>query len=358
MRIIIAFFCPWLAFLTMGKPGKALFAFLLQCSLIGWPIAFWWAVISGAQYYADKRTDRIVNAIKETRPTAPIYQPMHGVPPQYPPQVEQQSTPAIMARYERHSVPQSPQNDGYESIMQHDDELERGPPAHTTQRAPQPPHRATPEPKHPQNLSEVLGDFSIPYKGAAFPLQPVRRSVEIPIPRFRVPALAISPATILLAFIACLLPAAAAETALLFFSPQYWYTPFPHLMIQILPALAIVDLAVALVVLSPLTVHPNTRRAASLGWHFLASLILFIIAIPACIDVYRYLGQEVLVLALAVFGVGIFPAAIVTEIHIDQSKGALFFLLGLGIAATFFWLGRWSSRSAARQTLNLTKRIP
>lgn len=62
MRYLIALLLPWVAFFTMGKVLQGIICLILQITLIGWPIAAIWAVLSVSGYHADKRTDRIVRA--------------------------------------------------------------------------------------------------------------------------------------------------------------------------------------------------------------------------------------------------------------------------------------------------------
>lgn len=68
MRYLVALFVPWLAFFTMGKVWQGFACFFLQLSVIGWAPASAWAFVSVGTYHADKRTDRIVNAIQQSQP--------------------------------------------------------------------------------------------------------------------------------------------------------------------------------------------------------------------------------------------------------------------------------------------------
>jgi TM2 domain-containing membrane protein YozV len=65
MRYLIAILLPWVSFFTMGKIGQGFLCLLLQITLIGWLPAAVWALVSVAGYNADKRTDRIVNAMTQ-----------------------------------------------------------------------------------------------------------------------------------------------------------------------------------------------------------------------------------------------------------------------------------------------------
>jgi uncharacterized membrane protein YqaE (UPF0057 family) len=63
MRYLLALLFPFLVFFTMGKIGQGILCLFLQITLIGWLPATIWALVSTAGYHADKRTDRIVNAM-------------------------------------------------------------------------------------------------------------------------------------------------------------------------------------------------------------------------------------------------------------------------------------------------------
>jgi uncharacterized membrane protein YqaE (UPF0057 family) len=65
MRYFIALFLPWLSFFTMGKFVQGIICLVLQLTIIGWLPATIWAFASIGGYNADKRTDRIVTAIKQ-----------------------------------------------------------------------------------------------------------------------------------------------------------------------------------------------------------------------------------------------------------------------------------------------------
>ena len=64
MRYIIALFLPWLVFFTMGKVGQGILCLLLQITVVGWLPATIWAFIAISNYHADKRTDRVIQAIE------------------------------------------------------------------------------------------------------------------------------------------------------------------------------------------------------------------------------------------------------------------------------------------------------
>jgi len=66
MRYLLALFLPWVVFFTMGKIGQGFLCLALQCTLIGWLPATIWAFVTIGGYHADKRTDRIVNAMSQS----------------------------------------------------------------------------------------------------------------------------------------------------------------------------------------------------------------------------------------------------------------------------------------------------
>jgi len=66
MRYLLALFLPWVVFFTMGKVGQGILCLILQCTIIGWLPATIWAFVTIGGYHADKRTDRIVNAMGQS----------------------------------------------------------------------------------------------------------------------------------------------------------------------------------------------------------------------------------------------------------------------------------------------------
>ena len=66
MRYLIALLIPCIAFFTMGKVFQGILCIILQFTIIGWLPASIWAVVSVASYHADKRTDRVVNAMTQS----------------------------------------------------------------------------------------------------------------------------------------------------------------------------------------------------------------------------------------------------------------------------------------------------
>ncbi|UMY66454.1 MULTISPECIES: YqaE/Pmp3 family membrane protein [unclassified Flavobacterium] len=65
MRYVLAFFFPWLSLLLQGKIGSGIVCLILQLTLIGWIPAFIWACTSLNRMYADRRTNRIIKAMRK-----------------------------------------------------------------------------------------------------------------------------------------------------------------------------------------------------------------------------------------------------------------------------------------------------
>ncbi len=55
MRLIIAFFLPWLTFFTIGRPLAGVICLILQITVIGWLPAAIWAVYALSQYNTDQK---------------------------------------------------------------------------------------------------------------------------------------------------------------------------------------------------------------------------------------------------------------------------------------------------------------
>jgi uncharacterized membrane protein YqaE (UPF0057 family) len=64
MRYLIAIVLPPLAILLCGKPFQALIALILQVTVLGWIPAAVWACLVVNSYQADRRTNRIVKAMR------------------------------------------------------------------------------------------------------------------------------------------------------------------------------------------------------------------------------------------------------------------------------------------------------
>jgi len=62
---LIAILLPWLSFLLRGRILTGMLCLLLQITIVGWIPAAAWAVISLNEARANKRTTRIVKAMKQ-----------------------------------------------------------------------------------------------------------------------------------------------------------------------------------------------------------------------------------------------------------------------------------------------------
>ena len=58
MRLIIAFFLPWLTFFTIGRTISGVICLILQITLFGWIPATIWAVYALSQYKTDKKIEQ------------------------------------------------------------------------------------------------------------------------------------------------------------------------------------------------------------------------------------------------------------------------------------------------------------
>ncbi|WEK34303.1 MAG: YqaE/Pmp3 family membrane protein [Candidatus Pseudobacter hemicellulosilyticus] len=63
---LIAILLPWLSFMLRGRILTGILCLLLQITIIGWLPAAIWAVVSLNNSRADRRTDRIVRAMRES----------------------------------------------------------------------------------------------------------------------------------------------------------------------------------------------------------------------------------------------------------------------------------------------------
>ncbi len=64
---LLAIIFPWLSFLLRGKIIQGVVCLVLQITILGWIPAAIWAVVSLNNSRADKRTDRIVQAMRENK---------------------------------------------------------------------------------------------------------------------------------------------------------------------------------------------------------------------------------------------------------------------------------------------------
>lgn len=67
MRYLIALILPPIGMLFCGKVLQAILCVLLMITVLGWPFASFWAVMVVHTHLADKRTERVVRAIKYRR---------------------------------------------------------------------------------------------------------------------------------------------------------------------------------------------------------------------------------------------------------------------------------------------------
>lgn len=65
--LLIAILLPALSFLLRGKIFQAILCLVLQITLIGWLPAAVWAVISLQNARAEKRANRIIKAMEESK---------------------------------------------------------------------------------------------------------------------------------------------------------------------------------------------------------------------------------------------------------------------------------------------------
>jgi len=63
--MLLAILFPFVSFFVRGKIFSAIICLILQCTLLGWLPAAIWAVMSLHNARAEKRTDRIVKALKK-----------------------------------------------------------------------------------------------------------------------------------------------------------------------------------------------------------------------------------------------------------------------------------------------------
>lgn len=62
---LLAILLPWLSFILRGRILTGIICLLLQITVVGWIPAAAWAVISLNEARANRRTARIVKAIKQ-----------------------------------------------------------------------------------------------------------------------------------------------------------------------------------------------------------------------------------------------------------------------------------------------------
>ncbi|MEP7277090.1 MAG: YqaE/Pmp3 family membrane protein [Bacteroidota bacterium] len=63
---LLAILLPWLSFILRGRILTGILCLLLQITIVGWIPAAAWAVISLNDARAERRTNKIVRAIKKS----------------------------------------------------------------------------------------------------------------------------------------------------------------------------------------------------------------------------------------------------------------------------------------------------
>lgn len=67
MLYVLALLLPPLAMLLCGKPFQAAVSLILQITVIGWLPAAIWALFVVNNHYADRRADRMMDALARQR---------------------------------------------------------------------------------------------------------------------------------------------------------------------------------------------------------------------------------------------------------------------------------------------------
>ena len=67
MRYLLAILLPPIGMLSVGKVFQALLCLILMFTVLGWPFASIWAVLTVHSAFADRRTERIIRAQNEAR---------------------------------------------------------------------------------------------------------------------------------------------------------------------------------------------------------------------------------------------------------------------------------------------------
>jgi len=66
MRYLLAILLPPIGMLSVGKVFQALLCLILMLTVLGWPFASIWAVLTVHSGFADRRTERIIRAQRES----------------------------------------------------------------------------------------------------------------------------------------------------------------------------------------------------------------------------------------------------------------------------------------------------
>ncbi|MBD1399042.1 YqaE/Pmp3 family membrane protein [Pontibacter sp. JH31] len=70
MGYLLAIIFPFLSLMVNGKIFSGIICLILQCTILGWFPAAIWAIVSLNNQRAEKRTNRIIKAIKEGKQLA------------------------------------------------------------------------------------------------------------------------------------------------------------------------------------------------------------------------------------------------------------------------------------------------
>ncbi|WP_228451271.1 MULTISPECIES: YqaE/Pmp3 family membrane protein [unclassified Chryseobacterium] len=65
--MLLAILLPFLSFIVRGKIFTGIICLILQITLIGWLPAAIWAVLSLQNERADKRTDKLIKAMRQNK---------------------------------------------------------------------------------------------------------------------------------------------------------------------------------------------------------------------------------------------------------------------------------------------------
>ncbi len=65
--MLLAIIFPFLSFLLRGKIITAVLCFILQITILGWLLAAIWATMSLSNERAEKRNEKLIRAVRESR---------------------------------------------------------------------------------------------------------------------------------------------------------------------------------------------------------------------------------------------------------------------------------------------------
>jgi uncharacterized membrane protein YqaE (UPF0057 family) len=65
MRYLLAILLPPIGMLSVGKPFQAIVCLILMVTVLGWPFASIWAILTVHGAFADQRAERIIRAQAE-----------------------------------------------------------------------------------------------------------------------------------------------------------------------------------------------------------------------------------------------------------------------------------------------------